>query len=77
VGVRHLVLRVVAVDQVLHDGAALKQADGRPVGEGVGQRGDAAVGVDLEEPGLLWAGRGGLANKVSHAQRVANVAWTS
>ena len=72
-------LRVVAVDQVLHDGAALKQADGRAVGEGVGQRGDAAVGVDLKEPGLLWAGTGGLANKqVRVPQRVATVvAWVS
>lgn len=51
--VRHLVLGVVAVDQVLQDGSALEDADGLAVREGVGNGRDAAVGVDLEEPRLL------------------------
>lgn len=44
---------IVAVDEILHDGAALKQVDGAAVGKGVRQRRDAAVGVDVEEPLLL------------------------
>lgn len=52
-GVRDLVFRVVAFHKVLHDGAALEEADGRAVREDIGQCGDAAVGVNFEEPGLL------------------------
>lgn len=44
---------VVAVHEVLHDGGALKQPDGLAVLEDVREGRDAAVGVDLEEPGLL------------------------
>ena len=46
-------LGVIAVDEVLQDGTALENTDGLAVGEGVGQGGDAAVGVDLEKPRLL------------------------
>lgn len=48
-------LLVVAVDEVLQNSSALKDADGLPVGEGVGEGGDPPVGVDLEEPRLLPA----------------------
>ena len=51
--VRDLVVFIVALDKVLHDGARLEQRDGRAVLELVGQSRDAAVGVDLEEPWLL------------------------
>ena len=53
VRVGNLPLRVVAVDEVLHDGAALKEIDLLAVGELVGDGGDAAIRVDLAEPGLL------------------------
>jgi hypothetical protein len=36
--------------QVLQDAAGLEQTDLLAVAESVGQSGDAAVGVDLEEP---------------------------
>lgn len=51
--VRDLVILVIPGDEVLQDGATLKDADGLPVLGGVGDGRDAAVGVDLEEPGLL------------------------
>lgn len=44
---------VVAVDEVLQDGARLKDANGLAVGPGVCDGGDAAVGVDFEEPGFF------------------------
>jgi hypothetical protein len=47
------VVGIVALDEVLHDGARLEQVDGLAVGEGVGQGGNAAIGVDGEEPGLF------------------------
>lgn len=55
-GVGHLVVLVVAVDEVLQDAAALEDADGLAVIERVCESRDAAVGVDLEEPGLLSGG---------------------
>lgn len=51
--VRDLVLGIILVDEVLLDAATLEQADLFPVGEGVGEGGDTAVGVDLEEPRLF------------------------
>lgn len=56
VGVGDLVVLVVAVHEVLHDGGALKQPDGLAVLEDVREGRDAAVGVDLEEPWLLPEG---------------------
>ncbi|TLD10659.1 hypothetical protein PgNI_05816 [Pyricularia grisea] len=53
VGVRHLVLRVITVHEVLHDGGALKQVDGLAIGKSVGQCWDATVGVDVKKPLLL------------------------
>ena len=44
---------VVAVDKVLHDGAALEQVDGLAVCERIRQGRNASVGVDLEKPWLL------------------------
>ncbi len=44
---------VVLLDEVLHDGAGFEEADRAAVGEGVGEGGDAAVGVDGEEEGLF------------------------
>lgn len=44
---------VVLLDEVLHDGARFEEADRLTVGKGVGEGGDAAVGVDGEEEGLL------------------------
>ena len=52
-GVGDLVLRVVLLDEVLQDGTGLEEADLLAVGEGVSHGWDAAVRVDLEEPGLL------------------------
>lgn len=45
---------VVLLDEVLQNTPGLEEADLLPVaGEGICQGGDAAVGVDFEEPGLL------------------------
>lgn len=46
-------LRVIAVREVLQNGAAFKDADGLAIGESVCEGGDATIGVDLEEPRLL------------------------
>ena len=54
-GVRDLVVLVVPVHQILHDGTALKQPDGRAIGEGVRQGRETPIGVDLKEPRLLGA----------------------
>lgn len=51
--VADLVVFVVLVDQVLSDTAGLEHGDGPAAVEGVGNGGDAAIGVDLEEPRLL------------------------
>lgn len=48
-----LVFGVIAFDKILHDAAALKEVDRLAIGEGVGDGGDAAVGVDGQEPGLF------------------------
>lgn len=62
-------LRVVLVDEVLHDAAAFEDADRLAVGVHVGQGWDAAVGVDGGEPGrFLLVGRG-----VYFADRVGEV----
>lgn len=44
---------VIPVHEILQDRAALKDAERRAVGPGVRDGGDAAVGVDVEEPLLL------------------------
>lgn len=46
-------LLVVAVRQVQENGATLKEANGRPVRVRVRQRRNAAIWVDLKEPGFL------------------------
>jgi hypothetical protein len=51
--VRDLVVLVIAINKVLEDGTALEDADGLAVGELVSNGRNAAIGVDLEEPGLL------------------------
>lgn len=56
VGVGDLVVLVVAVHEVLHDGGAFEQPDGLAVLEDICEGRDAAVGVDLEEPWLLQEG---------------------
>ncbi len=52
-GVRDLVLGIVAFNQILHDTARLKQIDGLAIGELVCQGWNAAIGVDGEKPILL------------------------
>ena len=52
-GIAVLVPRVVFGGQVLQDGAGFEEADRAAAVEGVGQGRDAAVGVDLEEPGVF------------------------
>lgn len=49
----NLVLGVIPRDEVLHDGTGFKQADALAVGKGVGQGGNAAIGVDGKKPGLF------------------------
>lgn len=51
--VRDLVVLVVAVDEVLEDGTRLKDANGLAVGPCVSDGGNAAVGVNFQEPWLL------------------------
>lgn len=53
VGVRDLVVLVISVHKVLHDGGTLKKPNGLAIFKGVRQGGDAAIGVDLQEPRLL------------------------
>jgi hypothetical protein len=48
-----LVLRVIALDQILHDTSRLEEVDRLAIGKGVGQGGDPAVRIDGTEPGLL------------------------
>ena len=52
-GIADLVVCVILFDEILEDGAGLEEADGLAVGEGVGDRGDAPVRVDGEEPGFF------------------------
>lgn len=44
---------VVLLDEILHDAAGFEESNAFAVGEGVREGGDAAVGVDFEEPGLF------------------------
>ncbi len=53
--IRDFVLCVIAVDQVLHHGSALKETNRFAIREGVSESRDAPVRVDLEEPWLLSA----------------------
>jgi hypothetical protein len=48
-----LVLRIIALDQILHDTSRLEEIDRLAIGKGVGQGGDPAIGIDGTEPGLL------------------------
>jgi hypothetical protein len=48
-----LVLRVIAINQVLHDASRLEEIDRVAIGEGVGQGGNAAIGINRTEPGLF------------------------
>ena len=41
---------VVLLDEILHNAARFEEADSLPVGEGVCQGRDAAIGVDGKEP---------------------------
>lgn len=52
-GIRDLVLRIVALNQVLHDASRLEQVDGLSVSELVSQCRDAAIGIDRKEPVFL------------------------
>lgn len=52
-GVGNLVVLVVAIDEVLKDGARLKDANGLAIGVSIGQGGDTAIRVDLNEPRLF------------------------
>lgn len=47
------VLGIVLLDEVLHDAPRLEQPDRLAIVECVRQRGNAAVGVDVEKPGLF------------------------
>ena len=49
-GIGNLMLRVILLGQVLQDATRLEETDRLAIAEGVGQCGDATVGVDLEEP---------------------------
>jgi vesicle coat complex subunit len=51
--VADLVLGIVAINKVLHDASTLEQSDRLAIRERVGQGGDAAIGVDGEEPRFL------------------------
>lgn len=44
---------VVFINEVLHDGTALKQTDLLAIRNGIRQSRDTAIGVDLKEPWLL------------------------
>lgn len=48
---------IVALDEVEHDAATLEEADHLAVGVLVRHGGDAAVGVDVEEPGRQGRGQ--------------------
>ena len=52
-GIRNLVVGVIARNKILHNGAGLEQANTLAITESVGQGGDAAIGVDGKEPRLL------------------------
>jgi hypothetical protein len=47
------VIRIVSLNQVLHDASRLEEIDRLAIGKGVGQGGDPAIRVDGAEPGLL------------------------
>ena len=53
--VRDFVLWIIAIDQVLHHGSALKETNEFAIREGVSESRDTPVWVDLEEPRLLSA----------------------
>lgn len=52
-GIRDFVVFIVRLDEVLQDRAGLEHVEGSIREGGVGYGGDAAVGVDFEEPGLF------------------------
>lgn len=51
--IRDLVFSIVAFDKVLHDGTGFEEADTIAIAEGIGQGGNAAIGVDGKEPGFF------------------------
>ena len=59
-GVRGAVVRVVRVNQILHNGPRFEQPHLAAVGVDVGQGREASVGVDCQEPRLLVSVLGGI-----------------
>jgi hypothetical protein len=52
-GETDLVVRVVAIHEVLHDATGFEEVDSLAVSKGVGECWDTAIGIDSTEPGLL------------------------
>jgi hypothetical protein len=52
-GVRDLVLGIIALNQVLHDASRLEQIDCLAIGKFVGKGRNSAIGVDGKKPVLL------------------------
>lgn len=52
-GIRDLVLGIVALNEVLHDASRLEQVDGLTISELVGQCRNTTIRVDGQEPILL------------------------
>ena len=48
-GKADLVVRIISINEVLHDTARLEEIDGLAVGKVISQCWDAAIGVDLQE----------------------------
>lgn len=49
----YLVVLVIALDQVLHNASRFEDTDCFAVGESIGDGGNAAIGIDLQEPGFF------------------------
>ena len=52
-GIRHLVLSIISVHQILQHRTRLKYSDLFPIGELVRHGGDSSIGVNFQEPLLL------------------------
>lgn len=59
-GVGDAMVSVVCVNQILHDGPRFEQPNLAAVGVEVGQRWEATVGIDTQEPGFLVSILGGI-----------------
>lgn len=46
-------LAIIPIDEVLHNAPALENANRLAIGELIRQSRDAAVGIDLQEPGFF------------------------